>query len=83
MPELRGFQTARRHFAILDYIETRRRIGRNWVAQCPSCAAAGRDRSKDNLSVSVEEPWKYRCWAGCTKEEIRAALGAPIPVLSR
>jgi hypothetical protein len=83
MPELHGFPADRRRFAILDHIETRRRIGRNWVAQCPSCAAAGRDRSKDNLSVSVEEPWKYRCWAGCKKEQIRAALGAPIPVLSR
>ncbi len=71
------------HFKILDYVETRRRIGRNWVAQCPSCAAAGRDRSKDNLAISVEEPWKYLCWAGCTKEQIRAALGVPIPVLCR
>lgn len=77
------FPPDRPRFAILDHIETRRRIGRNWVAQCPSCSAAGRDRSKDNLSISVEEPWKYICWAGCKKEQIRAALGAPIPVLSR
>jgi hypothetical protein len=83
MPELHGFEADRRRFVILEYIQARRRIGRNWVAQCPSCSAAGRDRSKDSLSVSVEEPWKYRCWAGCTKEQIRAALGAPIPVLSR
>jgi hypothetical protein len=67
-------------FAILDYIGIRRRVGRNWVARCPSCAADGRDRSKDNLAISVEEPWKYICWAGCTKEQIRAALGAPIPI---
>jgi hypothetical protein len=77
------FKLDRPQFAILNYIETRRRVGRNWVAQCPSCAAAGRDRGKDNLAISVEEPWKYICWAGCTKEQIRAALGAPIPVLSR
>ena len=77
MPEL-----LKRRFVILDHIEKKRRIGRNWVAQCPSCAASGRDRSKDNLSVSVEEPWKYICWAGCTKYQIRAALGVPIPVLS-
>jgi len=70
-------------FVILDHIEARRRIGRNWVAQCPSCAAAGRDRSKDNLAISVEEPWKYICWAGCTKQQIRAELGVPIPVLRR
>ena len=73
---------ATRGFVILDHIETRRRIGRNWVTQCPSCAAAGRDRSKDNLAISVEEPWKYICWAGCTKQQIRAELGAPIPVFA-
>jgi hypothetical protein len=77
------FDSERPHFTILDHIETRRRVGRNWVAQCPSCAAAGRDRSKDNLAITVEEPRKYLCWAGCTKEQIRAALGAPIPVVTR
>ena len=78
----RAFHPDRPQFAILDYIQTRRRVGRNWVAQCPSCAAAGRDRGKDNLAVSVEEPWKYLCWAGCTKEQIRAAFGAPVPVMT-
>jgi hypothetical protein len=73
----------RPHFAILDYIATRRRVGRNWVTRCPSCAADGRDRSKDNLAISAEEPWKYICWAGCTKEQIRAALGASIPIRRR
>ena len=77
---LREFKPDRPHFAILDHIETKHRVGRNWLAQCPSCAAAGRDRGKDNLAVSVEEPWKYLCWAGCTREQIRAALGAPVPV---
>jgi len=77
------FTPGRPHFTILDHIEARRLVGRNWVARCPSCAAAGRDRSKDNLAISVEEPWKYLCWAGCTKEQIRAALGAPIPVAAR
>ena len=77
---LREFKPDRPHFAILDHIETKRRVGRNWIAQCPSCAAAGRDRGKDNLAVSVDEPWKYLCWAGCTREQIRAALGAPVPV---
>jgi hypothetical protein len=26
----------------------------------------------------VAEPRMYHCWAGCTKEEIREALGQPI-----
>lgn len=69
-----------RAFLILDHLDARptRRVGRNWVTQCPSCAAGGRDRGRDNLAIAVEEPQKYICWAGCTKEQIRAALGAPI-----
>jgi hypothetical protein len=78
----RAFDPERPHFQILQYIETRRRVGRNWVTQCPSCAAAGRDRAKDNLAVSIKEPWKYLCWAGCTKEQIRAAVGAPVPIMA-
>jgi len=65
-------------FRILDHVEVRRKVGRNWIARCPSCAAAGHDTSKDNLAISVEEPQKYICWAGCTKEMIRAALGVPV-----
>ncbi len=70
------------HFQILDHLDRGqlRRVGRNWVTQCPSCAAAGRDRGKDNLAISVDEPLKYICWAGCTNFQIRAALGAPAPV---
>ncbi len=71
-----------RCFRILDYVEPRRKVGRNWVAQCPSCAAEGHDTSKDNLAISIEEPQKYICWAGCSREMIRAALGAPPPVRS-
>ncbi|MEO7650026.1 MAG: hypothetical protein ABIZ80_06130 [Bryobacteraceae bacterium] len=68
-------------FQILDHVERNvlRRVGRNWVTQCPSCASAGRDRGKDNLAISVDEPLKYLCWAGCTNIQIRAALGAPAP----
>lgn len=75
----------RTHFHILDHVnrEGLRRVGRNWITQCPSCAAAGRDRGKDNLAVSVEQPSKYLCWAGCTNIQIRAALGAPAPVNAR
>ena len=68
----------RGEFRILDYVAVRRRVGRNWVARCPSCAAAGHDKSGDNLAIAVDEPRKYCCWAGCTREMIRAALGRPI-----
>jgi hypothetical protein len=69
----------RREFRILDHVEVQRKSGRNWITRCPSCAAAGHDRSGDNLAISVDEPQKYICWAGCTKEMIRASLGYPIP----
>lgn len=71
-PQVRG------QFHILDHVEVRRKAGRNWVTRCPSCAAAGRDTSGDNLAISVEEPQKYICWAGCTSQMIRAALGVPV-----
>ncbi|MDZ4801707.1 MAG: hypothetical protein SGI92_26420 [Bryobacteraceae bacterium] len=82
---LTGSRSDRSYFQILDCLnrEGLRRVGRNWVTQCPSCAAAGRDRGKDNLAVSVDEPSKYLCWAGCTNIQIRAALGAPAPVNAR
>lgn len=72
----------RRQFQITEYIDLSvcRRVGRNWVTQCPSCREAGRDRGKDNLAIAVDEQRKYICWAGCTREQIRAALGAPLPV---
>ncbi len=70
---------SRVQFRILDHVEVRRKVGRNWIARCPSCAAAGRDTSKDNLAISVDEPQKYICWAGCTRDMIRAALGVPAP----
>jgi hypothetical protein len=73
------YPAQQRQFHILDHIEVRRKTGRNWIARCPSCAASGRDRSADNLAISVDEPQKYICWAGCSKEMIRAALGCPIP----
>jgi hypothetical protein len=68
----------RSSFRILEHVEVRRKVGRNWVTRCPSCAADGRDKGGDNLAISVSEPQKYICWAGCTKEMIRAALGHPI-----
>jgi hypothetical protein len=68
-----------REFRILDFVETTgKQDSRNWKAQCPSCAQAGRDRSRDNLGIKISDSRFYLCRAGCTKEEIRAALGQPI-----
>ena len=56
-------------FRILDHISTSlRTVGHNNVTRCPSCAEEGHDTSGDNLSISVEDPRKYICWAGCTRE---------------
>jgi hypothetical protein len=67
-----------REFRILDYVQTTRKDSRNWRARCPSCSQAGRDRTGDNLAIQIKNPRFYKCWAGCSKEEIRAALGQPI-----
>jgi hypothetical protein len=75
----RYFTSPANEFRILNYVEVRRQCGRNWVARCPSCARANRDTSGDNLAISIEEPRKYICWAGCSREMIREALGRPIP----
>lgn len=69
-----------REFRILEHVGKVRKIGRNYVTRCPSCAEAGQDRSGDNLAISIEDPRKYICWAGCRREMIRRALGYPIPV---
>lgn len=65
-------------FQILDHIGEVRKVGRNYVGRCPSCAQSGHDRAKDNLVILIQDPRFYKCWAGCTKEMIRAALGHPI-----
>jgi hypothetical protein len=73
--------TSPRHypeFRILDYVRPTRKDARNWWARCPSCAGAGHDRSGDNLAIQIRDPRFYKCWAGCSKEQIRAALGRPI-----
>ena len=75
----RNFSPSRTDFSILEHITgKKRRSGRNFFTRCPSCAGQGRDKSGDNLAISISDPRKYRCWAGCTKKEIRAALGCPI-----
>jgi hypothetical protein len=65
-------------FRILDYVRTTRKDSRNWWARCPSCAQIGHDRTGDNLAIQIKNPRLYKCWAGCSKQEIRAALGQPI-----
>ncbi len=44
-------------------------------APCPSCLQDGKTGQK-NLSIDLATG-KYRCWRGCTTEQIRAALGKP------
>jgi hypothetical protein len=75
-----GREVARnpRSFCILDHVTETRVVGRNYVARCPSCALAGHDRGRDNLAILVSDPRFYQCWAGCSKQMIRAALGRPI-----
>jgi hypothetical protein len=70
----------RSEFRILEHVGMVRKVGRNYIARCPSCADSGHDRSGDNLAILIEDPRFYKCWAGCTKEMIRAALGCPIRV---
>jgi hypothetical protein len=72
------FSAGQHEFRILEHVRATRKDGRNLWARCPSCAQIGRDRTGDNLAIQIKNPRFYRCWAGCTKEEIRAALGQPI-----
>ena len=40
-------------FRILDYVKVRANRSGNYWIQCPSCAQQGRDRSMDNLAISI------------------------------
>lgn len=73
-----AFPPGQREFRILEHVRTTSKDSRNWWAKCPSCSLAGRDRTGDNLSIQIKNSRFYKCWAGCTKDEIRAALGRPI-----
>jgi hypothetical protein len=69
----------RREFRILDHVRGRlKREGRDFRTRCPSCALRGEDKSGHRLAILIADPRVYRCWGGCKKEEIRAALGCPI-----
>jgi hypothetical protein len=78
VPARQSSRWSGREFRILDYIGRKKRRGTNFFARCPSCAVAGKDTGSDNLAISVSDPRLYKCWAGCSKHEIRAALGQPI-----
>lgn len=77
--QLARSRNGRPEFRILEHLDGKlRKVGRNYVTQCPSCATAGRDRAGDNLAIRIDDPRFYHCWAGCTKEMIREAVGCPI-----
>lgn len=65
-------------FRILDYVRPKTQDRRNWWAPCPSCRQSGRDKSGDNLAIQIANPLYYKCWAGCSADDIRAALGQPL-----
>jgi hypothetical protein len=64
-------------FDITQHVTFRRKDSRNMWSQCPSCEKAGKDRGRDNLAVKRSDTKFYKCWAGCTADDIRAACGAP------
>jgi hypothetical protein len=74
------YDPTRREFRILDHVRPARKRSGNYWTRCPSCAERGHDHGGDNLAISVADPRKYKCWAGCSKEMIRAAVGHPIRV---
>jgi hypothetical protein len=80
VPRVRQNRNGQSVFRILEHVGKVRKLGRNYVTRCPSCAGSGHDRGGDNLAILIEDPRFYKCWAGCTKEMIRVALGQPIRV---
>jgi hypothetical protein len=61
------------NFSIISHVELDSRNR----AICPSCKLSkGEGHSKRNLSVNPENG-AYKCFAGCTPEDIRSALGEP------
>ena len=78
--ELPPYDPNRHEFRILDFVQARRQRSGNYWTRCPSCAEQGNDRAEDNLAISVADPRKYKCWAGCTRVMIRSALGKPISI---
>ncbi len=82
----RNSATGSRHeFRILEHLSTKlRKVGRNYVTQCPSCAEGGHDRSGDNLAVSIEDPRKYICWAiNCSAFRRRVVFPTPVGPITK
>src|SRR6185312_16032575 len=51
--DLPAYDPNRREFRILDFVRVGRQRSGNYWTRCPSCAEQGRDRSGDNLAISV------------------------------
>jgi hypothetical protein len=66
-----------RWFRIREHVRNLHSVGKDFKAQCPSCAQKGKDTAMDNLSISGQDEFLYHCFAGCTSDDIRAALGCP------
>ncbi len=52
-----------------------RKSGKNLMAQCPACASRGEDRKGHHLAVLIADPTVYHCFCGCSREDIKRALG--------
>lgn len=64
------------NFDISEWVE----FNRSGRGECPSCASNGYKGYKARtLSLVPGTAGAYKCHRGCTPEEIRAALGAPLP----
>ncbi len=61
-------------FDVRNYIEVH-----NGRASCPSCEQDGKIKQKN---LQVNDDGKYWCYRGCTPDQIRAALNAPLPFAS-
>jgi Protein of unknown function (DUF3987) len=58
-------------FTICDWVQP----DKSGRAPCPACLQDGKTGQK-NLSID-QATGKYRCWRGCSPEQIRATLGVP------
>jgi hypothetical protein len=63
-------------FQIRDWVE----FDRNGRANCPCCnQGLHRGHNDKSLSLIPNTEFGYKCFRGCTPEEIRESLGAPPP----
>jgi hypothetical protein len=71
------YQSNGREFRILDHVTITETETSDYRAQCPSCGPRGDSKAR-HLAISIAKPLMYHCWAGCSTESIREALGHPI-----